>query len=140
MNAAMMNAERAHPVSDRMIGAHRPDFGGNNQPADGVSFAALSMTPWPHIGAYHSTAARPSADERQGAYFIDLLSQHLRRIDSRIGKCRAAMSDAEVAGDVENFHGFRHLLNIEVQERRAVVDLLENLSRRFRPPAAGRGY
>ena len=139
MNAAMMNVQRAHTVSDRMIRAHRPDFGGNNQPAHTVSFDALSMTPWPHIGAYHSTAARPSADERQGAYFIALLSQHLRRIDSRIGKCRTAIADAQAAGDVENFRAFRRLLKIEQQERRAVVDLLENLNRRFRPPAAGRG-
>jgi hypothetical protein len=138
MSAALMNVRRAQHVSDWTSRAHRPDFCGNHQPAQGVSFEPLSMMPWPPIGAYHSTAARPSADERQGAYFIELLSQHLRRIDSRIGKCRTAMADAQAAGDAENFRGFRRLLKIEQQERSTVEDLLENLNRRFHPPAAGR--
>jgi hypothetical protein len=134
MSAALMNVQRAQHIT-----AHRRDFSGNHQPVHGVSFEPLSMTPWPPIKAYHSTAARPSADERQGAYFIELLSQHLRRIDSRISKCRTAMADAQAAGDAENFRGFRRLRNIEQQERRTVADLLENLNRRFHPLAAGRG-
>jgi len=140
VNAALMNVQRAQDVSDRVFRAHRPDLGGDEQSAHGVSFESLSMTPWPHIGPYRSATARPSADERQGAYFIELLSQHLRRIDSRIGKCRTAIGDAKLAGDVENFRGFRRLLKIEQQERRTVVDLLDKLNLRFCPPAAGRGY
>jgi hypothetical protein len=139
MSGALMKVQRVQHLSDWTIPAHRPDFSGNRQPAQGVSFEPLSMMPWPHIGAYHSTAARPSADERQGAYFIELLSQHLRRIDSRIGKCRTAMADAQAAGDAENFRGFRRLLKIEQQERSTVEDLLENLNRRFHPPAGARG-
>lgn len=89
----------------------------------------FSLTPWPHID--RADRKHRNADHRQAAYFVTMLSTHLRRIDRRIARCHVAIASAEVAGDVENIHGFRGLLEEEQQEREAVEVWLGNLRRRF---------
>ncbi|WP_155767901.1 hypothetical protein [Mycobacterium asiaticum] len=92
----------------------------------------FSPTPWPHID--RADRKHPNADHRQAVYFVTMLTAHLRRIDRRIARCRAAIASAEVAGDIENIYGFRSLLEDEQQEREAVEIWLDNLRRRFCPP------
>ncbi|OBI90189.1 hypothetical protein [Mycobacterium asiaticum] len=95
----------------------------------------FSLTPWPNID--RADRKHPNADHRQAAYFVTMLTAHLRRIDRRIVRCRAAIHSAEVAGDIENIHGFRGLLEDEQQEREAVEVWLGNLRRRFCSPGGG---
>ncbi|OBI87712.1 hypothetical protein BST16_02600 [Mycobacterium asiaticum DSM 44297] len=95
----------------------------------------FSLTPWPHLD--RADRKHPNADHRQAVYFETMLTAHLRRIDRRITRCRAAIVSAEVAGDIENIYGFRSLLEDEQQERQAVEVWLENLRHRFCPRRGG---
>ncbi|BDB43098.1 MULTISPECIES: hypothetical protein [Mycobacterium] len=76
----------------------------------------------------------PTGDRRQAEYFLALLTANLRRIDHRIEKCRAGITFAQAAGDIDNVLGFRDLFRVELRERQTVEALIAKLRRRFSLP------
>lgn len=140
MSAALINPQRSHEISHCHVRVQRHRTGDDPRSAPVYSYSPISVTPWPDATAYRSRPNRTRPDDRQAAYFFDLLTQHLRRINQRIGRCRAAITHSKVAGDIQNLEGFRRLLESEEHERHTVLELIANLQRRFGLPVEEGGY
>jgi len=83
-------------------------------------------------GAVDDSAAAPeTADHRQAAYFLRLLTQSRRLSDDRINKYSRAVAGFEANGDAEGAAGFRRRLRTEERDRQVVDRMIENLHRRF---------
>jgi hypothetical protein len=99
--------------------------------------ARYTVAPGARSGVDHLAAAAETADRRQAAYFLRLLSRSRRLADYRIGKYRRAVAAAEANGNVGRAADFRRLLRIEERDRQVVDGLIENLHRRFSFPIPG---
>jgi len=78
-----------------------------------------------------------TADDRQAEYFVRVLTQSRQRIEQRIDDYQRAIATSEARGDTEDVRGLRRMTLIEEQDRRTVVDLIDNLQRRFPVRAPG---
>jgi hypothetical protein len=78
-----------------------------------------------------------TADDRQAEYFVRLLTRSRQRVEQRIDDYQRAIAISESRGDTEDVRGLRRMTLIEEQDRRTVVDLIDNLQRRFPVRAPG---
>ena len=78
-----------------------------------------------------------TADDRQAEYFVCLLTQSRQRIEQRIDDYQRAIATSEARGDTEDVRGLRRMTLVEEQDRRTVVELIDNLQRRFPVRAPG---
>ncbi|OBA81321.1 hypothetical protein A9W99_14095 [Mycobacterium sp. 1164966.3] len=78
---------------------------------------------------------RPAAqtDEVDSQYFLRLLYQICRRTNLRIDMYQRGIAVATARGDVGYACAFRHLTQIEEQDRQILQDLIDTLQRRFPP-------
>jgi hypothetical protein len=76
-----------------------------------------------------------AADQRQADYFVHLLDQICRRINNRIERYQRATTLFEASGDADYACVFRRMALLEEEDRQMLHGLLDNLQRRFFPPA-----
>ena len=93
--------------------------------------------PLPPLARDLSAVSTPTADHRQAAYFVQLLTQHLEHVERRIDKSRKAVTDSGAGDEIDHVRGCLTL--VEEQERQALVTLIAKLQRRFVVPRGGGG-
>jgi hypothetical protein len=85
----------------------------------------------------HFAVAQGTADHRQAEYFVRLLNESRQLIDHRIDKYQRAIVTSEASGDVENASALRRMKCIEEKDRQVLLEMIDNLHRRFRSRASG---
>jgi hypothetical protein len=126
MNAALTDAQRPQVV--QVAAERRSDSAFDRKVR--APHPSTPRSPSVHVRQGESISSL-TADDRQAEYFVRLLTERRQRIEQRIDDYQRAIATSEARGDTEDVRGLRRMTLIEEQDCRTVVNLIDNLQRRF---------